>query len=612
MEKNRYTPEEIAKSDLRFSIPLYQRLFEWNTSDIIKLLNDLKEQFSRNEKAPYYIGIFTVVKNGEVYDLVDGQQRFTVLMLLSIKCSWREFYYKDHDLRLSFYARENDKNYLKDKIEGNSTDSYINKKMESALECISNFMNNLNNEEEKKIDAEKFKSWIYQNLTFFISELPNSYEAEDLNKYFESMNSAGRGLENYEILKVKMLQRVAPEKQADYIKIWNTVEQMNKIIYPFKDNKDKDDERTTINKLKDSFDKDFDKQDIANLCTEKDTDGQQEYKTIEEIKASKEKPKISSTAEGESSLISFPEFLLLVLSLQENGMKEEKDQYNFYRTDKLLDRFEPILNDRAKVDLFYRNLLLYRCLLDYFIIRIQKEEFRNAYRLEFNFLEDKEYDDNIIDDRKKLIQYQSMLYVSTSYYIWLKPILLWLRSTKVDIKTIQPKDLLNYCKKEDNDKWHKLSDVKNWVYGSMNRYWFWRLDYYLWEREANKTEGRRNAIMRYTFRENRSIEHLHPQNQNEQNQQWGEESINSFGNLAMISSSFNSSQSNDPVGIKFARIKEQEERNNLESLKLYEMFLKAKEKNGWTEQLSKEHEKEMLAILNKSYNIDEVCVKNGY
>lgn len=610
MEKNRYTPEEIAKSNLRFSIPLYQRLFEWNTSDVIKLLNDLKEQYNRKKDVPYYIGIFTVVKNGEVYDLVDGQQRFTVLMLLSIKCGWKEFYYKDHDLRLSFYARENDKKYLKNKIEGNSTDSYINKKMESALECISNFMNNLNNEEEeKKIDAEEFKSWIYQNLTFFISELPNSYEAEDLNKYFESMNSAGRGLENYEILKVKMLQKVAPEKQADYVQIWNTVEQMNKIIYPSKDDKDTDDERTTISKLKDKFDKGFDKQDIANLCAEKDIDGQQVYKTIEGIVASKEKPKINNTAEGESSLISFPEFLLLVLDLQE----KEIDHTNFYRTDKLLDRFDPILNDSTKVNLFYRNLLLYRCLLDYFIIRIQKEEFRNAYRLEFNFLEDKEYNDNIIGDRKKLIQYQSMLYVSISYHIWLKPILSWLGSKDVDVKTIQPKDLLNYCKKIDNEnEQHKLPNVKNLVYGSVDRYWFWRLDYYLWEKEANKTEGRRNAIMRYTFRENRSIEHLHPQNQNEQNQQWKEESINSFGNLAMVSSSFNSSQSNDPVGIKFARIREQEERNNLESLKLYEMFLKAKDKNGWTEQLSKEHEKEMLDILNKSYNIDEVCVRNGY
>lgn len=37
MEKNRYTPEEIAKSNLRFSIPLYQRLFEWNTSDVINV-----------------------------------------------------------------------------------------------------------------------------------------------------------------------------------------------------------------------------------------------------------------------------------------------------------------------------------------------------------------------------------------------------------------------------------------------------------------------------------------------------------------------------------------------------------------------------------------------
>ena len=37
--------------------------------------------------------------------------------------------------------------------------------------------------------------------------------------------------------------------------------------------------------------------------------GNKNVKTIEKIDASKEKPKISSTAEGESSLISFPEFL---------------------------------------------------------------------------------------------------------------------------------------------------------------------------------------------------------------------------------------------------------------------------------------------------------------
>lgn len=75
----RLTPETISNRTYR--IPLYQRLFEWDSERITQLLNDLKEQPA--DKA-YYVGMLTsTAKN----DLVDGQQRFTVMMLMGIALS---------------------------------------------------------------------------------------------------------------------------------------------------------------------------------------------------------------------------------------------------------------------------------------------------------------------------------------------------------------------------------------------------------------------------------------------------------------------------------------------------------------------------------------------
>ena len=78
----KYTPDKITKENLFYTIPIYQRLFEWDTENIVTLLEDLiKEYDHTGGQGDYYIGMLTSTKNNE---LVDGQQRFTVLML------WRE------------------------------------------------------------------------------------------------------------------------------------------------------------------------------------------------------------------------------------------------------------------------------------------------------------------------------------------------------------------------------------------------------------------------------------------------------------------------------------------------------------------------------------------
>ena len=132
----------------------------------------------------------------------------------------------------------------------------------------------------------------------------------------------------------------------------------------------------------------------------------------------------------------------------------------------------------------------------------------------------------------------------------------------------------------------------------------------MWERRKEKDENgnyrffdvkEQNTVDSYTFRANRSIEHLHPQNQ-KNNEKWEETDVNSFGNLAMISASFNSQQSNKLVEEKFGRIKSQLKSKELESLKMYKMYLMAGETDsGWTIERKNMHQEEMYQILKESF-----------
>lgn len=43
----KYTPYLIAEEGHFFTIPIYQRLFEWDTENIITLLGDLKKEYDQ-------------------------------------------------------------------------------------------------------------------------------------------------------------------------------------------------------------------------------------------------------------------------------------------------------------------------------------------------------------------------------------------------------------------------------------------------------------------------------------------------------------------------------------------------------------------------------------
>ena len=230
----KYTPYKITEEKLFFSIPIYQRLFEWDTENIVTLLNDLKSEYEHtNGEGDYFIGMLTSTKNNE---LVDGQQRFTVMMLLGSVMQdyyndWKSFLITDNKSRLDFSSRPLDNTYLRSLIEhkedGNHT--FRNLKILEANLQIRKFV-----EKEYIQDEEKasFAKYIFKHLCFFISKLPEGYSPKDLNKYFERMNTSGKNLEQHEILKVKLLSNLDGDIDK-YMLLWNKLADVDTLLPQF-------------------------------------------------------------------------------------------------------------------------------------------------------------------------------------------------------------------------------------------------------------------------------------------------------------------------------------------------------------------------------------------
>lgn len=588
MNTHRYTPKLIVeeKSNYSFNIPLYQRLFTWGEDQVKGLLLDLKEHFEKTDSdTPYYLGMLSSIGKGSVYDLIDGQQRFTVMTLLAIVLRqydnrWEGFL--DGGKRLHFVARPKDQEYLQSAISGSNVSlEETNEKMESAINLMIIFM-----KEQFDMDEARraFASNTFERISFFFSVLPDEYlnNPMSLNKYFEAMNAGGKGLEQHEILKVQLLR--GKNDQERLTRIWNSVSEMEHFIIKKREDLREEDFRQLYKNAIDLC-RNGRYDDAFSLC-ESSYDSEDDVE-IGKITAEKRKEENYHKEEPDNqSILSFSEFLMMILDIHQNL----NGSYSFYRAD-LLSAFAN--NPLSDVHLFYNMMLFHRLLLDYYIITKSVDSSGNKYELIARMGNDFEVD--------CVRQYQSMLYVSgTPYYKWLKPLLIFLASRP----TQNADSLLNVIKDIDNSIRKFPSSVECFDYKkNPDRYWFWRLDYYLWEKKELffDTAKEQEIVRDYVFRSNRSLEHLHPQHQ-DNNEEWPIECVHMFGNLAMISQSFNSQQSDNPVTIKFARISDQAHNHALQSLKLYRMYLDAKgSPDGWTIDKMKSHQQKMFELLTKTF-----------
>lgn len=594
MSNNKYTPATIDKL---FSIPLYQRLFEWEDEQILQLLNDLYSSFLKCKTNPYYIGMLTTyrAKENERYSLVDGQQRFTVLNLIGIVFNWTTFLTSNNSVRLSFFARKNDEEYIKSLI-FNTELEYKNKKMYDGINCIKNFITNI-------IDIshlEEFKNYTFEKTTFFITELPQIYTLQDLNRYFEAMNEAGKGLENHEILKVQLLKNLEIDKIDKYTLLWNSVSEMDNYLIKKQENESQE---TYKNRNVKIFN-DFNLENVINILNKSNYDEIDNTKILKNIQASEKKPEEYDKERNESAILSFTDFLLQVLWLNIN--KENRlNSTEFFSRNKLLETFDYHILSKANthiIDDFFKCLFEYKLIFDYYILRLNSFDERNVtYSL------NQITDGNNYEAKRNLIHYQSMLYVSTDSHIWLTNYLEFLKINN----ELSIEDSLSYLKMWDNIRQNQVNI--SLTYGSIQRYWFWRLDYYLWQNRNNhfgNNEKEKKIADKYIFRPNRSIEHIAPQHPKSNSLVILDDSIRDrFGNLAMISSGQNTSLQNESFEIKREHVKSfinESIGGSIQSLKMLKIY----KFDIWNETNINIHQNEMLNVLIDSFKDKEDKFQN--
>lgn len=569
------TPKSIISN--RFQIPIYQRLFVWGKNEISKLLDDLYNAYAKNAKEPYYIGIITVREQEDgTLEVVDGQQRLTFLTLVGCemikrhnKTDWHNFIMLNNGkLRIHYEGRQEDIDDIMSFLEKGVFNNNSNFKI--FHECFEFFL--------REKDINGISQFIFENTAFLINYLPKDYEPLDLNLYFEKMNSTGIQLTPLEKLKGRF---------ALYADRWN------KCIY--------------IDNIEDEKIEGLDKNTTLNNILNLNPNQEQQKKWLEVVL------KTPNTIMIKRRIIK-PEIMLLqTLSLLLGTDDVSLDEKH------LLETFEQKLDDSRK-EAFIEHLEKYSHWIDANIIHIKEDQYNSNIPYAIGKAENNDNDFQL-DESKKFIQYQAMLYVCG--YDAQKWILDVYKKCNYGSRVLDLQTLQEWDKYENQPP--KIYIIKNWYYGQNLIQVFNRLEYCLWEYicypdsntpsfkiEFSKEEE--EAIKNYVFQKNNySVEHFHPQTDEnssnnslwnapytEQNKKYNcNTPKDSYGNLALISSGRNSEYGNLSVAAKYDRIVKLIQEKHIESIKLLFMCKVCEGKDEkWTPDLAEQLVQWMYNLLN--------------
>lgn len=232
-----YLTSLLKLSDAVFNIPVYQRNYDWDTDNCLQLFSDL-ETITVTGKDHFigsivYISIGTAT--GPEYNIIDGQQRITSVMLF-LKALHD---YSDNEL----FRKQIKRGFLiniglddapKMKLKQVESDSTVYEKIIMQEEF-----------NEAAFTAMEKATHVFKNYLFFkerisqsIADLPSLYNAvfkleiidvclttEDPQEVFESMNSTGKSLTNTDLLRNYLLMDLSHSKQEKlYKKYWSQIE----------------------------------------------------------------------------------------------------------------------------------------------------------------------------------------------------------------------------------------------------------------------------------------------------------------------------------------------------------------------------------------------------
>lgn len=250
-----FKPENLSieqvfgNADSFYQMPEYQRPYSWDKERVEQLWFDLVEAYKNYVEDPavdsnYFLGSLVVVKNGQGYDVIDGQQRMTTLTILF--CVLRDL----DKLNLPDTRMNKVKHSIKDLLGGKERLKLTTQLNNQAL-FETSVINKIDFQASKaKIEENRFlqTAFYFKNL---IEESQNSksyYYIDDLSgfikyifeqttlirvvcydesfaiKLFTVLNDRGLDLASSDIIKAYLLQKLSEDKRPSFVEVWKRVE----------------------------------------------------------------------------------------------------------------------------------------------------------------------------------------------------------------------------------------------------------------------------------------------------------------------------------------------------------------------------------------------------
>ena len=238
----------FSESDTVFSIPVYQRDYNWQEKQCQRLFKDIL-QTGKNEKvSSYFLGSIVYIHDGiygvgeKEFHVIDGQQRMTTLTLLFLA-----IYFK---LKGTILTKDADKIYNQYVVNPYSEKEIKLKLLppEENLYILNKISHNKFNELEAFQDRNMLKNYLFfekelENLSFDdMKHLSNGIEKliyidialekgkDDPQKIFESLNSTGLDLSQGDLIRNYILMDLERgEQNRIYKEIWIPIENNCKV-----------------------------------------------------------------------------------------------------------------------------------------------------------------------------------------------------------------------------------------------------------------------------------------------------------------------------------------------------------------------------------------------
>lgn len=627
------TLKEVEEKQFFFNIPIYQRLYVWEEEQIKTLLEDIETAYSDGKELFYLGGVLVVenevIENGKLYDLIDGQQRFTTLWMLSIVLGgtlkpFVERFEKDKNRhRVTFAIRDDIYLFFKEYINGNkfkgATSHIVN-----ALSLIHKYKEQFDRDHVGK--SLEIANFIHEKVKLIFTEVPKQ---TDLNKLFEIINNRGVQLQHHEILKAQLLNKIPSADRLKYSHIWDACSYMESYV-------EKNIRDIAKLRIQDLFDyesaksgneKLSDPKILLNAITTTQNDGFKPL-SLSNILNTSECFEIKDGFESDEyeaddirSIITFPMLLQHTLRIflaesKENDIPKilDKELLNIFSNNFLNSNREP-----DEIKKFIELLWSVRYYFDKHIIKWVRQEDSESHLI--CKLEKYESRNNFYLRRRQPTSnegealLQSMLYHSqqiTTHY-WLTPYLNYLLKHNGQNGYEYLKRIDNYllCSTEqesltvrtskflENEDYKTVLDttILNDPLGTaFPHYWFYKLEYILWEKFSNSKDDR---WKNFKMTAKNSVEHISPQTQKDTDTNTvSKEMLNNFGNLSLVSRSINSEYSNLPFNEKRQRFVNNN-RAKLDSLKMDLIY----SNDYWSNDKVASHQTEMIQLINEYLGI---------